>query len=88
MVFKENIEDWDNKIGIADSTSLHQINFFDELYKDDKYKVINPFERLEDGRYKVFEGQPNEWLPKEIYVPLFKKVFDKMRNVGKEDLPD
>ena len=81
-VFKDEIDDWEGKVGIADSLSLHQINLFEKLYGNKNLSIINPFKRLEDGRYSVFEGQPNEWLPKEIYVPLFKKVFD----LGREAL--
>ncbi len=84
--FKQDLDDWENKIGIADSTTLHQIDFFDKLYANNKYDVINPFERMEDGRYNVFEGQPNEWIPKEVYVPLFNKVFEKMRDALHTDV--
>ncbi len=84
--FSIELEDWEGKIGIADSLSLHQINLFEELYADNKLEIINPFKRLEDGRYSVFEGQPNEWIPKEIYVPLFKKVFDLAREALLSDV--
>ncbi|MBU8922992.1 MAG: lactate utilization protein [Bacteroidales bacterium] len=83
--FKGAIPDWKGEIGIADSTTLHQIDLFERLAKED-LTVYNPFDRLEDGRYRVFEGQPNEWLPKDVYIPLFNKVFETMRRALATDV--
>lgn len=73
-------------IGIGDSLSLHQINLFEYLYSQKEYEIINPFERLEDGRYREFEDLPNEFLPLEIYNPVIRKVWEKARRALLSDV--
>ena len=77
--FKNEIDDWEGKIGIGDSVTLHQINLFERLYQNGDLSIYNPFERLSDGRYKVFEGYPNEKLPKALYENLVRKVLETAR---------
>jgi hypothetical protein len=85
--FSTALDDWKGRIGVADSLSLHQIGFFDSLPEcAAATEIVNPFERLEDGRYAVFEGQPNEWLPKDLYNSLYRKVWDKAREALTADV--
>ena len=76
-------------IGIGDSLSVHQINAFDELYamkRNGLLDIVNPFERLEDGRFSEFEGQPNEWIPKETYDLIHRRVWEKARKALTSDV--
>ena len=69
-------------IGIGDSLSVHQIKAFDQLYelkRTGEIEINNPFERLEDGRFSEFAGQPNDWIPKETYDLLHRRVWEKAR---------
>ena len=77
----------DGIIGIGDSMTLHQISFFDWLYaQGSEYTIYNPFERLEDGRFKEFEGLPNEWIPTDVYNELHRKVWEKSRKALLSDV--
>lgn len=76
-------------IGIGDSLTVHQIKAIDELYEmkeNGKIEIINPFERLEDGRFSEFKGQPNEWIPKEIYDLIHRRVWEKARTALTSDV--
>lgn len=76
-------------IGVGDSLTLHQINAFDYLYplKDaGKIDILNPFERLPDGRFSEFAGQPNEWIPKEIYDVINRRIWEKARKALLSDI--
>ncbi len=76
-------------IGIGDSLTVHQIHALDELYaKKEKgeIEIINPFERLEDGRFSEFKGQPNEWIPKETYDLIHRRVWEKARTALASDV--
>lgn len=80
-IVKNIVREADAKeIGIADSMLLHQINFFDWLYSDENHFIIhNTFERLEDGRFSEFRGQPNDWIPAEEYNAINRRIWEKSR---------
>ncbi len=85
------IDSFENKttIGIGDSVSLHQIELFDKLEnlnQDCSIEMINPFERLEDGRFSEFRDLPNEWLPSDIYDAAHKRVWEKARKALTSDI--
>lgn len=74
-------------IGIGDSLSCHEINLFDSLYsRGDEIEIINPFERLEDGRYAVFKGHDNDWLPEEEYIAIQKELGELTRKTLLSDI--
>lgn len=69
--------------------SVHQIGSFDFLYEKQRegaFEIINPFERLEDGRYSEFKGYPNEWLPPEIYNMINHRIWEKARRALLSDV--
>jgi hypothetical protein len=76
-------------LGVGDSLTLHQISLFETLYGwRDKglITIMNPFERLEDGRFSEFKGLPNKWLPSEIYDVAHKRVWEKARKALTADI--
>ncbi len=77
---------WGGVIGIGDSMSLHQIGLFDWLYSEKELTIYNTFERLEDGRYSEFNGQPNDWIPAEVYNELNRKIWEKSRRAMLSDI--
>ena len=93
---KEWIEDFINQraldtIAFSDSVSLHQCdiyNYINEKFADKK-TIINPFERTDDGKYKVFEDQPQGErlnLPRDEYYKRMGVVVDKMRSTLLSDV--
>lgn len=70
-------------IGIGDSLTLHQISIFANLKNwQDKgiISILNPFERLEDGRYIEFRDIPTSWMPTpDAYNEAHRKVWEKAR---------
>jgi len=82
----DNIKEGD-KIGIADSVSLHQVSLFDWLYSDlCDYNIINPFKRLDDGRFSEFEGVPNDWIPADEYNRINERIWQKAREALLSDV--
>lgn len=80
------------KIAFSDSVTLHECDVFDMVYSNfstSNYQIINPFERTEDGKYKVFEDQPLGQkldLPKEEYFARMNVVIKKMREALLSDV--
>lgn len=77
-------------IGFGDSQTLHEISLFDSVYEyasKNNCVVINPFERLEDGRYVEFQDLPNGWIddPKP-YEEAYLRVMEKMREALLSDV--
>ena len=72
-------------IGFGDSLTLHEIDLFEAVYG--KYAkegagncvVVNPFERLEDGRYVEFKDLGLGWIEPELYDAAYLRVMEKMR---------
>jgi len=79
-----------NVLGVADSQSLHEISLFDTLMEwdaEDKIDLINPFERLDDGRYTEFKDLPNGWIEDPApYQAAYIRVMNKMRNALLSDV--
>lgn len=77
-------------IGFSDGVTLHQCSVFQAVNQmGGEIKVINPFERTEDGKYKVFEDQPigeKLNLPREEYYKRMSIVVDKMRQTLLSDV--
>ena len=71
----------DTTIGFADSVTLHEIGAFDLIGTLPGIRVINPFERFPDGKYKAFGEQPPGRLdlPPEEYYALTERVLQQMR---------
>ncbi len=79
-----------NKIAFSDSVSLHQCDVYKHVYDtfSDK-EIINPFERTEDGKYKVFADQPEGErlnLPRDEYYRRMSIVVEKMRQTLLSDV--
>ena len=74
-------------VGFSDSVTLHQLDIFNFFKKLD-YKIINPFERYEDGKLKIFGKLPPGKLdlPYDEYYALVEKLIDKMRETLLADL--
>lgn len=74
-------------VGFSDSVTLHQLDIFDFFKKFD-YKIINPFERYEDGKLKIFGKLPPGKLdlPYDEYYTLVEKLIEKMRETLLTDL--
>lgn len=87
---REHYENASNIIGIADSQTLHEISIFDSLSDLEKEKiiqVINPFERLDDGRYSEFRDLPNGWISDtKEYEKAYLRVMEKMRKALLSDI--
>lgn len=71
-------------IGFGDSQTLHEISLFESVYKyaeDNKCKVINPFLRLDDGRYVEFQGlKKYGWIDDaNQYNEAYLRIMEKMR---------
>lgn len=75
-------------IGFGDSLTLHQIDLFEAIYDHylpknlvggGKIQLINPFERLEDGRYSEFKNLEKGWIEPELYDAAYLRVMEKMR---------
>lgn len=71
-------------IGFGDSQTLHEISLFESVYKyaeDNKCMVINPFLRLDDGRYVEFQGlKKYGWIDDaNQYNEAYLRVMEKMR---------
>ncbi len=73
-------------VGFSDSVTLHQLDIFNFLKFD--YKIINPFERYEDGKLKIFGKLPPGKLdlPYDEYYTLVEKLINKMRETLLTDL--
>lgn len=79
-----------NKIAFSDSVSLHQCCVYKNIYEhfSDK-EIINPFERTEDGKYRVFADQPEGQklnLPRDEYYRRMGEVVEKMRQTLLSDV--
>lgn len=77
------------KIGFSDSVTLHQLGVYDHIAGyGERFEVINPFERYEDGKLKVFGEQPPGKLdlPYDKYYELVGKYVDKMRETLLSDV--
>ena len=77
-------------IGFGDSQTLHEISLYEDVYEyaaNNNCSVINPFERLEDGRYVEFRDLPNGWIedPKP-YEEAYLRVMEKMREALLSDV--
>lgn len=78
------------KIAFSDSVSLHQCGVYaniNERFADKE--IINPFERTEDGKYKVFADQPlgeKLNLPRDEYYRRMGEVVEKMRQTLLSDV--
>lgn len=76
-------------VGVGDSLTLHQVCAFDYLYplqEEGLIEMVNPFERLEDGRFSEFRDQPNDWIPKDIYDSIHRRVWEKARKALLSDV--
>ena len=94
-IFKQLLSEFDMELGgggvktlgVGDSLSVHQIGVFDYLYgMKNRPEIINPFERLEDGRFSEFAGYPNEWLPKDTYDQINRRIWEKARRALLSDV--
>jgi hypothetical protein len=76
------------KIGFGDSISLHQLGVFEIVESISDIDVINPFERLPDGKFSVFYDQPEGRLdmPKDKYFERMNEVLEKMRETLLADI--
>ena len=65
----------------------HQLDIYNFFKKSD-YKIINPFERWKDGKYKILGKLPPGKLdlPHDEYYALVEKLIDKMRETLLTDL--
>ena len=85
MLYNENHYKKSQRIiGFGDSQTLHDISLFDSVYKyaeDNNCKVINPFLRLDDGRYVEFQGLKQfGWIDDaKQYNEAYLRVMEKMR---------
>lgn len=77
-------------IGIADSQTLHQINLFEALFEMSQgggILINNPFDRLDDGRYREFVDLPNGWVEDPLpYEAAYGRVMEKMREALNSDI--
>lgn len=48
--------------------------------------LLNPFERLEDGRFSEFKDLPNTWRPSDVYDSAHKRVWEKARKALTADV--
>lgn len=53
------LTDDDRRIGFSDSVTLHQLGVYDYFDEAKKYEIMNPFERYQDGKLKIFGEQPS-----------------------------
>ncbi len=76
------------RIGISDSVTLHQTGIISKLEELDSVSIINPFIRLEDGKYEIFSDQPEGSLdlPKEEYYQRMQKHYDMMKDSVQSDI--
>lgn len=86
LKFDKELESGVRTLGVGDSLSVHQIGAFDYLYEKKDLEIINPFERLDDGRFSEFKDYPNEWLPAEIYNQINRRVWEKARRALLSDV--
>jgi len=87
---KEHYTNSQRIIGFGDSQTLHEIDLIEAVYEYANQKectVINPFERLDDGRYIEFEDLKNGWIddPKP-YKEAYIRVMEKMRETLLSDI--
>lgn len=77
-------------IGIGDSLTLHQISIFESLKEEQdkgEIKLLNPFERLSDGRYSEFQDIPIGWMPSpDAYNEAHRRVWEKARKALTSDI--
>lgn len=74
------------KVGIADSLTLHQINLFESISSMSNCSIVNPFDRLEDGRYSEFKDLPQGWIDANLYDDAMMRVMNKMRDALNSDV--
>ncbi len=77
-------------IGLGDSQTMHEISLLESVYdycKTNNCHIVNPFERLDDGRYIEFQGLKNGWIddPKP-YEEAYMRVMEKMREALLSDV--
>ena len=89
-----NTEHYNNSlrlIGFGDSQTLHELSVFDTINEDwadsNNCRIINPFERLDDGRFTEFASLKNGWVddPKP-YEDAYLRVMEKMRQALLSDV--
>lgn len=78
----------DTRIGFSDSVSLHQLGIYELVNGINNVKVTNPFERFDDGKYKIFGKLPPGQLdlPRNEYYELMEKLWDGMRSTLLSDI--
>ena len=66
------------------------MSLFESVYQysiDNGCKIINPFERLDDGRYIEFKGLKNGWIDDPVpYEEAYLRVMEKMREALLSDV--
>ena len=78
-------------IGFGDSQTLHELSVFDYNNEDwaskNSCKIINPFERMDDGRFSEFENLKNGWVDDPVpYEEAYIRVMEKMRQALMSDV--
>ena len=87
---KEHYVNSSRIIGFGDSQTLHEIDLLESVYvyaEQKKCTIINPFERLDDGRYIEFAGLKNGWIDdNKPYEEAYLRVMEKMRHALLSDI--
>ncbi len=70
-------------IAFSDSVSLHECDVYRQVaeqFGGPDHRIINPFERTPDGKYKIFEDQPTGKLdlPRDEYYRRMGTVVEAM----------
>lgn len=77
-------------IGFGDSQTLHELSLFESVYEyslNNNCHLINPFERLDDGRYVEFKSLKNGWIEDPVpYEEAYLRVMEKMREALLSDI--
>ena len=78
-------------IAFSDSVSLHECDVYRQVaeqFGGPDHRIINPFERTPDGKYKVFEDQPTGKLdlPRDEYYRRMGTVVEAMRQTLLSDV--
>ena len=68
-------------IAFSDSVSLHECDVYRQVaeqFGGPDHRIINPFERTPDGKYKIFEDQPTGKLdlPRDEYYRRMGTVVE------------
>jgi len=77
------------KVTFSDSVTLHQLGIYEYIYaKGDRFEVINPFERQENGKLSIFGEQPPGKLdlPYDEYYAYIDKYVEIMRQTLLSDV--